>query len=99
MSARASVDSRFKMPAPRVIVLTGQIDIYTAGKACRALDAIDGPAVVDLAGVSWLSAAGLTELARLAKRVGCRTVTLVGASPGVRRLLALAEFDRLFIIE
>jgi anti-anti-sigma regulatory factor len=81
------------------IVLSGDIDIYTASRACRALDTIDGPAVVDLSEVRLLTAAGLTELARVAERVGYRVVALVGAPRHVRLVLAMASFDRLFVIE
>jgi anti-anti-sigma factor len=85
--------------AQRVIALTGEIDIYTAAEACRPLDAIDGPAVVDLSDVRLLTAAGLAELARVAKRVGHAKVTLVGAQPHIRRILAITRMDLLFIIE
>ena len=81
------------------IDLKGEIDIYTAETACRALDSIDGPAVVNLANVRLLSAAGLSELARVAKRVGYHQVTLVGACPHVRRVLQIARFEALFTIE
>jgi anti-anti-sigma factor len=86
------------MPARPAIALTGEIDIYTAATACRALDDLHGPAVVDLSGVRLLSAAGLTELARLAQRVGYHTVTLAGARPHVRRVLEIARFELLFTI-
>ncbi|MDB5073469.1 MAG: hypothetical protein JWM87_4580 [Candidatus Eremiobacteraeota bacterium] len=81
------------------IDLKGEIDIYTVESACRALDLIDGPAVVDLSNVRLLSAAGLNELARVAQRVGFRRVTLVGACPHVRRVLQIARFEALFTIE
>ncbi len=84
---------------PKIVALTGEIDIYTAATACRALDAIDGPAVIDLSGVRLLCAAGLNELARVAGRVGHGTVTLAGARPHVRRVLQIARFDMLFTIE
>jgi anti-anti-sigma factor len=87
------------MPADRVVSLTGEIDIYTARIACRVLDAIDGPAVIDLSGVRLLCAAGLTELARVAARTGNGVVTLRGARPHVRRVLQIARFDELFVIE
>jgi anti-anti-sigma factor len=87
------------MSSQRVVALSGEIDLYSAPTVCRVLDAIDGAAVVDLSGVKYLSAAGLTELVRVAKRVGNRTVKLVGAPPHVRRVLEIAQFERLFIIE
>lgn len=87
------------MLAQRVVALSGEIDIYSASTTCRVLDDVDGPAVIDLSGVRLLSAAGLAELARLAKRVGFRAVTLTGAQPHVRRVLTIARFEQLFIIE
>ena len=83
----------------RVVALAGDLDVYTTPTACRALDAIDGPAVVDLTEVRLLGAVALEELARVARRVGPRTVTLVGARPQVRRVLDLVRFDQLFVIE
>lgn len=87
------------MLGKRVIALRGEIDIYTVEETRRALDAIDGPAVVDLSDVGFLSAAGLTELARVAKRVGRRSISLVGTRPHVRRVLAIVRFGELFTIE
>lgn len=55
--------------------------------------------MVDLGGVTLLSAAALTELVRLAKRVGYQRVRLVGARPPIRRILELMGFDKLFVIE
>ncbi len=87
------------MLALPVVVLRGEIDIYTAATACRVLDEIDGPAVIDLSAVRLLCAAGLTELARVARRVGPGKVALSGARAHVRRVLDIARFDVLFIID
>jgi anti-anti-sigma factor len=86
------------MTRAHVVHLSGDIDAYTAGTACRVLDRIDGPAVIDLSQVRLLSAAGLTELARVARRAGYGTVTLSGARPHVRRVLEIFRFDALFVI-
>jgi len=83
----------------RVIALTGDLDVYTTPTACRVLDAIDGPAVIDLSAVRLLGAAALEELARVARRVGPRNVTLAGARPHVRRVLEIVRFDQLFVLE
>lgn len=83
----------------RSVALMGEIDYQTAATACRVFDVIDGPAFVDLSNVRFLSAAGLTQLHRLATRVGPHTVTIINASPNVRRILDLAKFERLFVIE
>ena len=83
----------------RVVALAGELDVYTTPAACRVLDVIDGPAIVDLSAVRLLGAAALEELARVARRVGPGTVTLVGARPNVRRVLEIVRFDQLFLIE
>lgn len=86
------------MPAATVVHLRGDIDVYSASTTCRVLDPIDGPTVIDLSAVSLLSAAGLSELARVARRVGFGTVTLAGANPHVRRVLEIVRFEALFVI-
>lgn len=87
------------MQTTPVIVLSGEIDTYTAPTACRVLDAIDGPAVIDLSRVHLLCAAGLSELFHVARRVGNGTVTLAAPRPHVRRVLDIVRFDLLFSIE
>jgi anti-anti-sigma factor len=86
------------MLAPQVVALSGEIDPYTATDVRPLLDAIDGPAVIDLAGVTMLTSSGLTELVRVANRVGYHTVTLTNPSPSIRRVLALVRFEKLFVI-
>jgi anti-anti-sigma factor len=83
----------------RMVALAGDLDVYSTPTACRVLDTIDGPAVVDLTDVRLLGAAALEELARVARRVGPRAVTLVGARPHVRRVLEIVRFEQLFVIE
>ncbi len=84
---------------PRVVRLTGEIDVYTARRACRALDEIDGPAVVDLSGVRLLSAAGLHRACAARVPHGQRRRHASGAPPHVRRVLTIARFDELFHID
>ena len=93
----AHVEGKTMQPPP-VVYLRGEIDIFSAPTTCRALDLIEGPAVIDLSGVRLLAAAGLSELARVARRVGPATVTLAGARPDVRRVLEIARFEALFVI-
>lgn len=59
---------------------------------------MNGPAVIDLSGVSLLTAAALTELHRAALRAGIGSVTLAGAPPHVRRVLEIVRFEQLFQI-
>ena len=83
----------------RNIALSGDIDCNAVPKVCRVLDEIDDTAIIDLSGVQLLTSVGLSELARVAERVGHRRVTLAGASPHVRRVLESARFDVLFKID
>jgi anti-anti-sigma factor len=81
-----------------VIALSGDLDIYGAKAACRVLDTIQGPAVVDLSAVAFLDGTGLSELVRLARRVGAGTVVLVVPSAQMRRVFEIVRFGELFRI-
>ncbi len=81
-----------------VIALSGDLDIYRAKVACRVLDAIQGPAVIDLSAVAFLDGSGLSELVRVARRVGAGNVVLVVPSPQMRRVLEIVRFGELFSI-
>jgi anti-anti-sigma factor len=83
---------------PPVIALSGDLDVYGARTACRALDAIDGPAVVDLSAVAFVDGSGLSELVRVARRVGAGNVVLVVPSAQLRRVLDIVRFGELFRI-
>ena len=82
----------------RQVVLAGDLDMYEAPQLRRLLDEIDGPGVVDMRDVRYLDSAALSVLARVARRVGPRAVTLVVASPNIRKVLGLVCFDTLFRI-
>jgi anti-anti-sigma factor len=81
-----------------VIRLSGELDVYGARTACRVLDAIEGPAIVDMSGVGFVDGCGLSELARVAKRAGPGNVVLVVPSVQIRRVLAIVRFPELFCI-
>ena len=69
------------MSASRVVALTGELDIYNVEYVRRALADVDGPAVIDLSGVRFISAAALSEFVRAARRAGYGNLTLAGANP------------------
>jgi anti-sigma B factor antagonist len=79
-----------------VVTVTGAIDLATAPQLRNRLDALpDRGTIVDLAGVTLLSAAGLTVLLALHHRLhwaGARLV-LLGAPPHVQRILAATRLD------
>ncbi|HEY6235084.1 MAG TPA: STAS domain-containing protein [Candidatus Elarobacter sp.] len=80
------------------VILSGDLDLFQAPTIRRLLDPIDGPATIDMRNVSYLDSSALKELARVARRVGPGQVTLVVASPNVRRVLDLVRFAELFSI-
>lgn len=80
------------------IVLSGELDMYEAPAVRAALAALEGPGVVDLTAVTYIDSSALSELARLARRVGLREITLVVTSSKVRRIFTIVGFDALFRI-
>ena len=86
-----------KDPRPRVAV-SGEFDIYNAPRLREALDALAGPAILDLTAVAYLDSSALHELVVFHKRVGGRS-KLVVRSRQIARVLEIASFDQLFDIE
>ncbi len=84
--------------APTLVVLSGDLDLYEAPRVRDALDALDGPGVVDMSAVRLVDSSVLNELARVAKRAGLQRVTLIVKSPNIRRVLDVVQFERLFHI-
>jgi anti-anti-sigma factor len=85
-------------PRSPTVVLSGELDMYGAPAVRRLLDAITGPGAVDMREVRYLDASALTELVRVARRVGARQVTLLVASKNVRKVLDIVGFDEIFTI-
>ena len=85
------------MDTPRTIVsLKGELDIYRADAIRDSFATVNGPAVVDLSGVTYMDSTALNELARLHKRVG--RLVIVAPSPQIRRVLTIVGFADLFEI-
>jgi anti-anti-sigma factor len=72
-----------------VIAVSGELDSATAGTLDDALVAVRPPIRVDLAELTFIDSAGLHALLRLHQRPGT-VLTVVDASPNVRRLFELA---------
>jgi anti-anti-sigma factor len=89
----------------RVIAPRGRVDSVSSGELERHLVAkLDAGArrlVIDLAGVEYISSAGLRVLLLAAKRLKppLGTLVLCGLGPGVRTVLELAGFMSLFAVE
>ena len=88
-----------------VLAPSGRLDSLTSSElekhVARHLDAGERRLVVDLAGVEYISSAGLRVLLMAAKRLKEPPAALVlcGMGPGVRTVLELAGFLPLFAIE
>ncbi|GAC1657451.1 MAG: hypothetical protein NVS4B3_24010 [Gemmatimonadaceae bacterium] len=80
------------------VVLSGDLDISSAPAVRVLLDALDGRGTVDMREVRYIDSSALSELVRVARRVGVGEITLVVASRNVRRVLGLVGFEQLFTI-
>lgn len=83
-----------------VVVLSGRLDAAQCDKALQFLDAQPAPRVIDLAGLEYISSAGLGVLLKTQKRVmaGGQGLRLVNANKHIRDILKYAGFDRIFEI-
>jgi stage II sporulation protein AA (anti-sigma F factor antagonist) len=88
-----------------VIAPVGRVDSVSSGELERVvlsrIDAGERRLVLDLAGVEYVSSAGLRVLLIAAKRLKEPPAALVlcGIGPGVRTVLELAGFLPLFAVE
>ena len=89
------------MPGAHVVSFSGELDIWKQDEVEALLSPLDGsvPAVVDLSNVRYLDSAFLSALIRLRRRLPDVSITLVIATPSVRRVLELTEMHRLFEID
>lgn len=86
--------------AQGVIVLEGRLDAAQCERALRYLDAVAEPHVLDLAGLQYISSAGLGVLLKTQKRVMAqgRGLRLVNVGPHIHDIFRYAGFDRIFEI-
>ena len=80
-----------------VVAVSGELTLATerefAVLTARALAASHGPVLVDVSGVEFADCHGARALVRALRAVPPRPVGLEGASPAMRRLLAVLAFD------
>jgi len=83
------------------VELIGRLDAANANNALQFLDGVEGPCVLDLAGLDYVSSAGLGVLLRTHKRLmaGGNGLRLVNVSPHINDIFSYSGFDRLFQIE
>lgn len=81
--------------------LSGRLDAAEAPRAQSFLDEVNGKTVVDLAGLDYISSAGLAVLLRTQKRLlpSGGGLSLVNVSHHVYDILRYSGFDQVFEIE
>jgi len=82
------------------VVVSGRLDAAQAPRAQAFLDAVDGGCVVDMAGLDYISSAGLGVLLSTHKRLmaGDAGLELVNVNPHIADIFRYSGFDRLFVI-
>jgi anti-anti-sigma factor len=96
---RAS-NSEVRLQRPHVVSFSGELDIWKESDVEAKLRVLDGrcAAVIDLSAVRYLDSAFLSALVRLRRRLPDCSITIVAATPSVRRIFELTEMHRLFEI-
>jgi anti-sigma B factor antagonist len=82
------------------IIMTGRLDAAQCEKALEFMDGVTTPHVVDLAGLDYVSSAGLGVLLKTQKRAMAsgQGLRLVNANKHIRDIFKYAGFDRIFEI-
>jgi anti-anti-sigma factor len=82
------------------VLCVGRLDAAQCEKALQFLDGVAAPRVVDLAGLEYISSAGLGVLLKTQKRVmaGGQGLKLVNVNKHIRDIFKYAGFDRIFEI-
>ena len=86
----------------QIISVTGELDIATAEQAYAyisdLIDAWPTPVSVDLSGLTFCDASGLSALARVARhaRQAGRQLKLTAARPSLRKIMRITGLDRAY---
>lgn len=84
-----------------IVVMKGRLDAAQAAHAQGFLDKVSGTVTLDVAGVEYISSAGLGVLLKTQKRLmgSAGKLRLAGMSPHLRDIFVYSGFDQLFEIE
>ena len=82
------------------VVASGRLDAAQAPRAQAFLDEVSGGCVLDLAGLEYISSAGLGVLLSTHKRLTTEAsgLELVNVTPHIADILRYSGFDRLFVV-
>ena len=83
------------------IVLSGRLDAAQAAKALQILDALEHSIVADIAGLDYISSAGIGVLVKthLRLQAGGHAMKLANPQARVRAVIHFAGLEQLFGIE
>jgi anti-anti-sigma factor len=84
----------------RRVELDGEYDLSRKEQVSALFGAMraDGPVTIDLTRVTYIDSTFLRELAALRFRLKGQSITLAGATAGVKRILKLVKFEQLFVL-
>ena len=82
------------------VMVRGRLDAAQAPRAQEFLDEVSDGCVVDLAGLEYISSAGLGVLLATHKRLmsGKKGLELINVNPHIIDIFRYSGFDRLFVI-
>lgn len=83
------------------VELKGRLDAAQAAHAQEFLDQLNGPCVLDMATLEYISSAGLGVLLKTHKRMmtGSSGLSLVNVNPHIIDIFRYSGFDKLFDIK
>lgn len=82
------------------VSLAGRLDAAQAAKAQEFLDSVEAGCVLDMAGLEYISSAGLGVLLRTHKRLMVQSagLELVNVNKHIADIFRYSGFDKLFVI-
>jgi anti-anti-sigma factor len=82
------------------VAVSGRLDAAHADRAQTFLDDVQGACVVDMAGLEYISSAGLGVLLRTHKRLmaGESGLVLINVNAHINDIFRYSGFDKLFVI-
>jgi anti-anti-sigma factor len=83
------------------VVVSGRLDAAQSATAQQFLDGVEGVCVIDMAGLEYISSAGLGVLLSTHKRLmaGSGGLSLVNVNPHINDIFCYSGFDKLFRIK
>ena len=82
------------------VLLSGRLDAAQAPRAQEFLDQVEAPCVLDMAGLEYISSAGLGVLLKTHKRMMAsgQGLSLVNVNPHISDIFRYSGMDKLFSI-